>query len=105
MPQTLFKKVMIISLLLFFLAALVLSLHFRGNSFSVHKRAICKAGISLSETVRKIKTNSLPAISFLRFLSIAICLSLSGIAPGKTDIFIDSQIASVYPNKASPLPS
>ena len=102
MHQTLIKNVIFFSLSGFLLAVLAISFHHHDSSFLLRSCSICKVKTSLSGTFNKVKVDSAPAVVSLHFFSIAIFLCLSGILPDKKTVFIDSQIAVTYPNKAPP---
>ena len=105
MHHSLIKKIVFLSLLGFFLAVMAISLHHHDKSFSLPTCSICKVKISLSGTFSKIKVDSAPAAASLHLLFITIFLCLSGILSDKQTVFIDSQIAVTYPNKAPPFKS
>ncbi|ABC78771.1 hypothetical membrane protein [Syntrophus aciditrophicus SB] len=96
------KKIVFISLMGFFLAVLVVSLHHHDNSFGSPTCSICKLKASLNGSFSKIEGSSAPAVASLHLLMIAIFLFLSGILRDKKTLFIHSQIAGTYPNKAPP---
>ena len=102
MHNTQMKKVIFLSLLGFFLAVVVYSLHHHDNSFSLPTCSICKAKNSISGTFSKIKVDASPPVANLHLMTSTIFLYLSGILPDKKTVFIDSQIAVTYPNKAPP---
>jgi hypothetical protein len=102
MQHPVIKKIIFLSLLGFFLAVLAISLHHHDNSFLLPTCSICKVKTSLSGTFNKIKFDSAPAVAGLHLLLMTIFLCLSGILPDKKTVFIDSQIAFTYPNKAPP---
>jgi hypothetical protein len=105
MHHPLIKKFVFLLLFGFFLAVMAISLHHHDNSFLLPTCSICKVKTSLSGTFSKIKVDSAPAVASLHLLWITIFLSLSGILPDKKTVFIDSQIAFTYPNKAPPFRS
>ena len=105
MHQTKIKNVIFLSLFGFFLAVLAISFHHHDNSFLLRSCSICKIKTSLSGTFNKVKVDSAPAVVSLHLSSIAIFLCLSGILPDRKNVFIDSQIAFTYPNKAPPFKS
>jgi len=96
------KKIVFISLMGFFLAVLIVSLHHHDNSFGSPTCSICKLKASLNGTFSKIGGSSAPAVASIHLLLIVIFLCLSGILHDKKTLFIDSQIAVTYPNKAPP---
>jgi hypothetical protein len=102
MHHPLIKKIVFLSLFGFFLAVMAISLHHHDKTFSLPTCSICKVKTSLSGTFSKIKLDSAPAIASLHLLLITIFLCLSGILPNRKTVFIDSQIAVTYPNKAPP---
>jgi hypothetical protein len=102
MHHPLIKKIVFLSLPGFFLAIMAISLHHHDNSFSLPTCSICKAKTSLSGTVSKVKIDSAPIVTSFHLLLTTILLSLSGILSDKQTVFIDSQIAVTYPNKAPP---
>jgi hypothetical protein len=65
--------------------------------------SICKAKTSISGSFSKIKVDSAPAIDSYCLSLIAIYLCLSGILPDRKTVFIDSQTAGIYFNKAPPI--
>ncbi len=105
MHYPLIKKIVFLSLLGFFLAVMAISLHHHDNSFSLSTCSICKVKTSLSGTFSKIKVDSAPIATSFHLLLITILLSLSGILFDKRTVFIDSQVAVTYPNKAPPFRS
>jgi hypothetical protein len=102
MHHPLIKKIVFLSLLGFFLAVVAISLHHHDNSFLLPTCSICKVKTSLSGTFSKIKVDATPAVAGFHLLLITIFLCLSGILPDKKTVFINSQIAVTYPNKAPP---
>jgi hypothetical protein len=102
MQQPLIKNVIFLSLFGFLLSVLAISLHHHDNSFLLRSCSICKIKTSLSGTFNKVKVDSTPAVVSLHLFSVAIFLCLSGILPDKKTVFINSQIAVTYPNKAPP---
>jgi hypothetical protein len=102
MYRPLIKKVVFFTLFGFFLAVLAISLHHHDNSFSLPTCSICKIKTSISGTFSKINIDSAPAIAGIHLFSMLILLCLSGILPDRKTVFIDSQIAVTYPNKAPP---
>jgi len=105
MYHPLIKKIVFLSLLVFFLAVMAISLHHHDNSFSLSTCSICKVKTSLSGTSSKINVDSAPAAVSFHLFFITIFLCLSGILSDKQTVFIDSQIAVTYPNKAPPFRS
>ncbi len=105
MHHPLVKKIIFLSLFGFFLAVMAVSLHYHDKSFSLATCSICKVKTSLSGTFSKIKVDFAPAVAGLHLLLITTCPCLSGILPDKQTVFIDSQIAVTYPNKAPPFRS
>jgi hypothetical protein len=105
MHHPLIKKIVFLSLFGFFLAVVAISLHHHDNSFSLPTCSICKVKTSIFGTFTKIKVDSAPAVASLHLLLITIFLCLSGFLPDKQTVFIDSQIAVTYPNKAPPFTS
>ena len=99
------KKVIFLSLFGFFLAVMAFSLHHHDNSFSLPTCSICKVKTSISGTFSKITFASTPPVANLHLSSIAVFLYFSGILPDKKTVFVDSQIAATYPNKAPPFRS
>jgi hypothetical protein len=102
MYRPLIKKIVLFPLFAFFLAVLAISLHYHENSFSLPGCSICKAKTFLSSTITKTKIDSAPAVASLHLSLMAIFLCLSGILPYRKTVFIDSQTAEIYPNKAPP---
>jgi hypothetical protein len=102
MYHPLIRKIVFLSLFGFFLAVLAISLHHHDNSFSLPTCSICKVKTSLFGTFNKIKVDSAPTDASFYLFPIAIFLCLSCILPDRKNVFIDSQIAVTYPNKASP---
>jgi hypothetical protein len=102
MHHPMVKKIVFISLLGFFLAVMVVSLHHHDNSFWSPTCSICKLKASINGAFNKIKVDSAPAVASLHLLFISIFLCLSRILHENKTIFINSQIAVTYPNKAPP---
>jgi hypothetical protein len=102
MHQTQIKNVIFLSVSIFFLSVLVISLHHHDNSFLLRTCSICKVKTSISGTVSKTNTDSTPAVISLCLFSMAIFPFLSGILSDTKTVFIASQIAVTYPNKAPP---
>jgi len=96
------KKIVLISLMGFFLAVLVVSLHHHDNSFGSPNCSICKLKASLNGSFSKIGVGSFPPGASLHLLVITIFLCLSGNLNDRKTLFIDSQIAVTYPNRAPP---
>lgn len=102
MQQTRIKTVIFLSLFGFFLGIVAISLHHHDNAFLLPACSICKVKTSLSGTCSKIKVDSAPGSAILCLSLAAIFLCLSGILPDRKDVFIDTQTAETYPNKAPP---
>jgi hypothetical protein len=105
MHQTQIKNVIFLSLGVFFLSVVAFSLHHHDKSFLLRTCSIYKVKTSISGTFSKINIDSAPGIISLCLFSMAILPFLSGILSDKKTVFIDSQIALTYPNKAPPFRS
>lgn len=102
MQQVRIKTVVVLSLFGFFLGVMAISFHHHDNAFLLPACSICKVKTSLSGTFNKIKVDSAPGAAIHCLSRAAIFLCLSGILPDRKDVFIDTQIAETYPNKAPP---
>jgi hypothetical protein len=102
MHQTRIKIVVFLSLISFFLGIVAITLHHHDNSFLPPACSICKVKTTFSGTFSKIKIDSAPAVANLSLSLMAIFLCLSAILPDKKTVFIDSQTAGIYSNKAPP---
>lgn len=102
MQQTRIKTVIFLSLLGFFLGVVALSFHHHDNTIFRTACSICKVKTSFSGTFSKTKIETAPAATALLVSFAAISLGLSGIVPDRKTTFIDSQVVSIYPNKAPP---
>jgi len=105
MRHPLINRIAFISLLGFFLAFMAISLHHHDNAFWLRSCSICKINASISGALSKIKVDSAPAVNSIQLLFTTTFLCLSGILPDSKTIFIDSQIAVTYLNKAPPFNS
>jgi len=102
MYQTRIKIIIFLSLFGFLLGVMAITLHHHDNAFLSPACSICKVKTSLSGTFSKIKIDSAPAVAILCYSLTAIILCLSGIPAHRITVFLDSQIAETYPNKAPP---
>lgn len=105
MRHPLIKKIVLLSMVGFFLAIIAVAFHHHDRSFILTSCSICKVKSSLSGTFNKNKIDAAPAVAAISLGSTAIFLALSTVVPGATTIFISSHVAYIYPNKAPPAKS
>ena len=87
------------------LAILAVAFHYHDNAFLLRSCSICKVRTTASGTVSKNKIDSAPAVTVIT-VGMATVLPLSTTAVlENTTIFISSQTASIWPNKAPPVRS
>lgn len=105
MHHSLIKKIVLLSVSGFFLAILAVAFHHHDNTFFLTSCSICKVKTSNSGTMSKNKIDSAPAVTVVS-LGMAAAFPLSAtVVHENTTIFISSQAASIWPNKAPPVRS
>jgi len=105
MHHSLIKRIVLVSLSGFFLAVCAVAFHHYDNTFLLRSCSICKVKTSNSGTKSKNKVDSPPAVTVGPLGMVAVFPLLTTVAPENTAIFISSQFASVWPNKAPPVRS
>lgn len=102
MHQARIKIIIFLSLFGFLLGVMAITMHHHDKSFLLSNCSICKVKTSFSGTFSKIKIDSVPAGASFYLSLMTIFLCLSGILPERKTVFINSQTAETYPNKAPP---
>jgi hypothetical protein len=99
------KRIILLSLSVFFLAILAMAFHHHDNTFLLTSCSICKVKTSISGTMSKYKIDSAPAVTVVSLGLVVVFPLLATVVHENTTIFISSQIAYIYPNKAPPVRS
>lgn len=102
MHHSLIKKIVLLSLSVFFLAILAVAFHHHDNAFLLTSCSICKVKISNSGTMSKNKIDSAPALTVISLGLATVFPLLATAVHENTTIFISSQTADIWPNKAPP---
>jgi hypothetical protein len=105
MRHSLIKKILLLSLSVFFLAILAVAFHHHDKAFLLPSCSICKVKTSNSGTMSKNKIDSAPAVTVVSLDLAAVFPLLANVFHENKTIFISSQTASVWPNKAPPVRS
>lgn len=105
MHHSLIKKIVLLSLSGFFLAILAAAYHYHNNAFFLASCSICKVKTSISGTMSKNKIDSAPAVTVASLGLVAVFALLASVVPENKTLFISSQTADVWPNKAPPVRS
>jgi len=101
MKQSLIKKIILLSLSGFILVIIAGAFHYNDKTFLLRSRSVCKIK-TFTGTMGKNKIGSAPAASFASLDLVAFCPLLTAVIHETTTIFISSQVACIYPNKAPP---
>lgn len=97
------ERIVLVSLSGIFLAILALAFHHHDHTFLLRSSSLCKVKTSSSGTRGKGKIDSPPAVAVVPLgMAVAFPLSITG-APEERALFIASQSAAVWPNKAPPV--
>ena len=105
MHNSLIKRIVLLSLCGFFLAIVAIAFHDQDDTFLLRSRSICQARAAISGTMSKYQVDSAPAAT-VGYLGLAAILLLSvPFVYKNATIFIPSQVAYIYPNKAPPVRS
>jgi hypothetical protein len=91
MNHSLIKRIALVSLSGFFLAICAVAFHYQDNKFLRTSRFICKVKTSPSGTMSKNQVDSAVVYPLL-----------TAVVHENTTIFIPSQVAHTFPNKAPP---
>jgi hypothetical protein len=106
MHHSLIKRIILLSVAGFFLAILAVAFHHHDKTFLLPSCSICKVKTTASGTMSKNKIDSAPAVTVVSLLDLAAVFPLlATVVHENTTVFISSQIASIYPNKAPPVRS
>jgi hypothetical protein len=105
MHNSLIKRLVLLSLSGFFLAILAVAFHHQDDTFLLRSRSICQARAAISGTMSRYQVDSAPAATVVYVgLAASFLLSVPFVYQTAT-IFIPSQVAYIYPNKAPPVRS
>jgi len=99
------KRIVLLSLSGFFLAILAVAFHHHDNTFLLRSCSICKVKTSISGTMSKNQIDSAPAVTVVSPGMVAVFPLLATTVHQITPLFVSSQIAYIYPNKAPPVRS
>jgi hypothetical protein len=105
MHQSLIKRIVLLFLSGFFLAVVGIVFYDDDDTFLLRSRSICQVRTAISGTMSKNHVDSAPAVMavYLGLESIfPLCVSFSH---KNTTIFISSQVACLYSNRAPPIRS
>ena len=105
MQYSIVKRVILLTLSGLFLTVFAVAFHHHDNTFLLTSCPICKVKTAISGTMSKYKIDAVPAVTLVPIgLTAVSFLSTAVIHEDKT-IFISSQVAYFYPNKAPPVRS
>jgi len=99
--QSMIKKIILLSLASFLLVIVAGAFHYNDKTFLLRSRSVCKTS-TFTGTMGKYKIGSAPVASFSSLDWVAFCPLLTAVIHETTTIFISSQVACIYPNKAPP---
>ncbi|TSA47700.1 MAG: hypothetical protein D4R56_01770 [Deltaproteobacteria bacterium] len=99
------KRTILLSLSGFFLAILAVAFHHHDKAFFLASCSICKVKITNSGTMSKNKIDSAPAVTVVSLGMAAVFPLFATVVHENTSIFISSQTADIWPNKAPPVRS
>jgi hypothetical protein len=102
MNHSLIKRIALVSLSGFFLAICAVAFHYQDNKFLRTSRFICKVKTSTSGTMSKNQVDSAPVITIVSLGLAVVYPLLTAVVHENTTIFIPSQVAHTFPNKAPP---
>jgi hypothetical protein len=105
MRHSLIKKIILLSLTVFFLAILAVAFHHHDKAFLLTSCSICKVKTSNSGTMSKNKIDSAPTVTVVSLGLAAVFPLLANVFYENTTSFISSQTAYIWPNKAPPVRS
>jgi hypothetical protein len=105
MHHSLIKRIVLLSLSGFFLAILTVAFHHHDNTFLLRSCSICKVKTSNSGMISKNSVDSASVVTAVSLGLVAVVSLLATVVHQNTTIFISSQIAYIYPNKAPPVRS
>jgi hypothetical protein len=104
MRRSMIKRIILLSLALFFLAGLAIAFNYYDDAFSLTSRSICKIKAASSGTLSKSKSPFAKAVAVV-YLGVAELPLLTAVVAENKIIFIASQSAYIWPNKAPPVNS
>lgn len=99
------KKIVLLSLSVFFLAILAVAFHYHNNAFFLTACSICKVKTSITGTMSKYKIDPTPAAAVISIGLTAVFPLFAAVIHENTTLFISSHIADIWPNKAPPVRS
>jgi len=99
--RSLTRKIIFLSLAGFLLVIIAGAYHYNDKTFLLRSRSVGKIS-TFTGTMGKYKIGSVPAASVVSLESVAFCPLLTDVIPETRTIFLSSQIAYIYPNKAPP---
>jgi len=103
--RSLARKIIFLSLSGFCLAILAVAFDYRDNTFLLRSRSICQARNANTGTLSKNTADSTPA-AMPASLGLAAVFPLTiEVVQEHATLFISSQVAYIYPNKAPPVRS
>lgn len=102
MRRSMIKRIILLSLLFFFLAGLAIAFNDHDDAFLLTSRSICKIKAASSGTLSKSKSAFDKALAVV-YLGVAEFLLLTAIVTENKTISIASQSAYIWPNKAPPV--
>lgn len=105
MHHSLIKKIVLLSLSGFFLAILAVAYHHHNNAFFLASCSICKVKTSIYGTMSKYKIDSASVVTALPPGLAEVFPLFATVVHENTTIFIFSQTADIWPNKAPPVRS
>lgn len=97
----LIKKILLLSIAGFLLVIVAGAFHYNDKTFLLRSRTVCKIK-TLAGSMGKNKIGSATAVSVPPLDLLSFVLLLTAVLQETTTIFIPSQVAYIYPNKAPP---
>lgn len=105
MHHFLIKRIVLLLLSGFFLVVCAVAFHYHDKKFLRTSRSICKVKTSISGTMSKNQVDSAPAVTIVSLGLAAVFPLLATVVHENPIIFISSQVAHTFPNKAPPVRS
>jgi uncharacterized membrane protein YadS len=103
MHHSLIKRIILLTLALFFLAGLAIAFHHHDNTLLLAARSICKTKAAISGTMGKNKSDPATAVTVISVGGVVFPLLTTVVAENTTTI--SSQSTYIWPNKAPPAKS
>lgn len=104
MHHLMIKRIAILSLVFFFLAGLAIAFHYHDDAFLLTSRSLCKVKAAASGTLSKSKSDFAKAVTVV-FLGVADFSLFTAVVTENKTLFVASQSAYIWHNKAPPVNS